>query len=100
MTDLAVWVSAVGPFHELIARSQGRVPLDHPSFATLAIVATTVSNRQFCVAHDVLSSAMRTIKASSGLQTAHYCIVCALIPDRYGPSQPQQPSSFVSVTRG
>ena len=42
---LSVVVFSVGSLHEPIAWLQGRIPLAHPSFATLTIVTTAVGNR-------------------------------------------------------
>ena len=60
--------------HEPIAWSQSRIPLGHPPFATLTIVAAAVGNRQFGITHNVPCPAMRTAKVSVMAKlAAHHC---------------------------
>jgi hypothetical protein len=58
-------------------RLKCRVPLDHPPFATLTIMATAVSNGQLGITHAVPRSAMRTtkVKLRDGRWAAHNYIL-------------------------
>jgi hypothetical protein len=60
---------------------QGRIPLQHPPFATLTIVATAVGNRQLGVTHNVPCSAMRTAKVNVVAKlAAHRWTICDSTP--------------------
>jgi hypothetical protein len=72
----ALWVFSLGSFDEPIAGLQGRIPLQHPPFATLTVVAIAVGNRQFDITHNVPCSAMRTSKADVMAKlAAHLCTI-------------------------
>ena len=73
----ALSVFSFWSFNEPIAGLQGRIPLQHPPFATLTVVAIAVGNRQFDITHNVSCSAMRTSKADDMAKlAAHLCTIC------------------------
>ena len=72
----AVDLFSLGSLHEPIAWLQSRIPLGHPPFATLTIVATAVGNRQFGMTHNVSCPAIRAAKVNAMAElAAHRCII-------------------------
>jgi hypothetical protein len=65
--------------YEPVGRYLGRVPLDHLPSTNIAIDASTVSNGQLGVAHDVLRPAVSTDKVGAVGECwgAHRDIICA-----------------------
>jgi hypothetical protein len=77
----ALWVFSLGSFHESITGLQCRIPLQHPPFATLTILATAVGNRQLGKTHNVPCPAMLTSKVNVMAKlAAHPCTICDSTP--------------------